>query len=58
MEIGFFFRPEDTLAVIKPHTERKGIISAGALNTAERDFSSEFVHLMQLYHSGADRTAD
>ncbi|XP_077071950.1 thioredoxin domain-containing protein 6 isoform X2 [Siphateles boraxobius] len=23
MEIGFFFPPEDTLAVIKPHTERK-----------------------------------
>ncbi len=27
-EIGFFFPPEDTLAVIKPDAEHKGIISA------------------------------
>lgn len=35
-EIGFFFPAEDTLAVIKPDTEHKGIISAVTLNTVER----------------------
>lgn len=66
-EIGFFFPPEDTLAVIKPDTEHKGIISAVTPNTdqrVERDISCvwaalfKLMLLKQLYHSSADTTAE
>uniref|UniRef100_A0A671PDL8 Nucleoside diphosphate kinase-like domain-containing protein n=1 Tax=Sinocyclocheilus anshuiensis TaxID=1608454 RepID=A0A671PDL8_9TELE len=53
-EIGFFFPPEDTLAVIKPDTEHKGIVSAVTLNTVKPNPNDLEVSVQQCFSNTID----